>query len=126
MDTTQRKCTVCGNKELIPLRFGYVDGEPGVFFEPTVESFACTKCGHMEFFAKEEDIQRYLDRKEMERSARMKREADECELEAAKIERERLLSITEDENQTLKSIREAREKLSKLNVRIKQLEISLR
>ena len=126
MDSTQRKCTVCGNTELIPLRFAYVDGEPGVFFEPTVDSFACTKCGHMEFFAREEDIQRYLDKREIERNASAKREADLCELKVAKIERERLLSITEDENQTLKSIREARDKLSKLNARIKQLEALLR
>ena len=122
----KKKCSVCGCESLIPMRFGTIDGEPGVFFVPTVESFACTKCGHMEFYARKEDIQNYLDKQELARKDAEKREAALKEIAKAREERERLLSITEDEEQTLRAIKKAREELVAVNARIRELETILR
>ncbi len=121
-----KKCSVCGCEELIPYKFGGIDGEPGVFFVSNAESFACTECGHIEFYARMEDIQRIMDMQELVRRDKEKKDAALSELAVARVERERLLSITEDETQKLKAIREAREKLAVLNVRIRELETILR
>ncbi len=123
---TKRRCSVCGCEKLVPMRFGTIDGAPGVFFVATVDSFACTQCGHMEFYARMEDVQMSLDKQELMRREAEKREAALKEIAAAKIERERLLSVTEDENQTLRAIRKAREELVVLNARIRELETILR
>ena len=126
MASIQRKCTVCGCTDLVPMKFAELTGEPGVFLEPKVDSFACVKCGHMEFFAKEAEIRNSIIQNDIRVEAEQKRSAAEKELAEAKAELEKAESIVNDETQEFKAIKAAQERISVLKARIKELETFLR
>ncbi len=126
MASIQRKCTVCGCTDLVPMKFAELTGEPGVFLEPKVDSFACVKCGHMEFFAKEAEIRNSIIQNDIRVETEQKRYAAEKELAEARTELEKAESVVNDETQEFKAIRAAQERISVLKARIKELETFLR
>ena len=126
MASIQKKCTVCGCTELVPMKFAELSGEPGVFLELKADAFACVKCGHMEFFAKEAEIRNSIVQNEIRVETEQKRAAAEKELAEAKAELEKAESIVNDETQEFKAIKAAQERISVLKQRIKELETFLR
>ena len=126
MASIQRKCTVCGCTDLVPMKFAELTGEPGVFLELKVDSFACVKCGHMEFFAKEAEIRNSIIQNDIRVETEQKRSAAEKELAEARTELEKAESVVNDETQEFKAIKAAQERISVLKARIKELETFLR
>ena len=126
MASIQRKCTVCGCTDLVPMKFAELTGEPGVFLELKVDSFACVKCGHMEFFAKEAEIRNSIIQNDIRVESEQKRSAAEKELAEARTELEKAESVVNDETQEFKAIKAAQERISVLKARIKELETFLR
>ncbi|MBO6083480.1 MAG: hypothetical protein J6O90_00145, partial [Candidatus Methanomethylophilaceae archaeon] len=92
-----RKCTVCGSTNFVSI--GLSDSDGGAIME-SINAFACTKCGHVEFFVKEEYLQAKVEEEEQRTLAALKKESDRKELMKLREEREKLLSIAEDEDQT--------------------------
>ena len=126
MASIQRKCTVCGCTDLVPMKFAELTGEPGVFLELKVDSFACVKCGHMEFFAKEAEIRNSIIQNDIRVETEQKRYAAEKGLAEARTELEKAESVVNDETQEFKAIKAAQERISVLKARIKELETFLR
>ena len=110
------KCSVCGCEETV--RIGYIDS---VDAEQTLEAYGCTKCRHVDFFVPEERMAvinsrladegkiRKINRDREEEASRIRKEIDECE------------RIIADENQTVKAVREATERLEELKELKKEL-----
>ena len=107
------KCSVCGCEETV--RIGYISS---VDAEQTLEAYGCTKCRHVDFFVPEERMAvinsrladegkiRKINRDREEEASRIRKEIDECE------------RIIADENQTVKVVREATERLEELKKKL--------
>ncbi len=117
------KCSVCGCNNLFEVRI--IDSEIlsgyGVV-EQSVKSYACEKCGHVELYVSQE----YLDKRNRQIRLKKEHEAKIAELKqkiaAKESEIENIKKIISDENQTVKTVREAKEKLDKLESELQQLE----
>lgn len=102
------KCTNCGNHELFEIQaFVPLSGYGTV----NVKSFACTKCGHVEFFVSEQMIQRYYAELEQKKAQEKRREQILADTKYLEQEIQRLESIVTDENQTVKVVKEAKSAL---------------
>lgn len=109
------KCTNCGNHELfetqafVPL-YGY-----GTV---NVQSFACTKCGHVEFFVPEQTIQRHYAEVEQKKAQERRKEQILADTKYLEQEIQRLESIVADENQTVKVVKEAELELNEIRKKL--------
>ena len=105
------RCANCGGTDFEITKIGDILATEGAIW---VHSYVCTKCGHIELFDPDFDaFADYLNElAEQERQAKIaERQKKE---EERKQEMKRLEAIINDENSTVKQVREAQEKLNKL------------
>lgn len=132
------KCLNCGNTEMFSVSMSqsfscYECG--GGWTQPSddIRSFACAKCGHIELFVSEEMIEGYKKRKRKEEIAEIRREQMEREqksisvvIEKLKKEILELKKFVGDENNTVKQVKEGKEKIKELDCELSKLESSLK
>lgn len=105
------KCSNCESKDFERTQIGIILATEGHFY---VNAYACTKCGHVELFEPNHDaFADYLREQEALRKKALKEEYEKKETERLK-KIEELKVIINDENSTVKQVREAKEKLNKL------------
>ena len=104
-------CQICGGTDFQPTTIGTICSTEGSFH---VNAYACQNCGHIELF--EPSLDSYARHLREEDAKKRQQEA----LERQKTEEKRqarineLIRITEDENSTVKQVREANEELDRL------------
>ena len=101
------KCTNCGSENLFETKAYLILFDAG---QTNVTTFACENCGHVEFFIYDSILKRHKQdvmRKEeiKKRQEEERRKKEEFDLEIAKLDK-----IINDENQTVKAVREAQNK----------------
>lgn len=138
MGENKMKCLNCGNTEMFSVSMSqsfYCFECGGGCTKPSddIRSFACAKCGHIELFASEEMIESYKKRKRKEEIAEIRREQMEREqksisvvIEKLKKEILELKKFVGDENNTVKQVREGKEKIKELDCELAKLESSLK
>ena len=106
------KCTNCGNETFFETKIldNHVLATEG-YVAQTVRSYACLQCGHIELFVSQNDIDAYN-----EEQAKKKKEQDEKNKLAVEIENQEkniieLRKLINDENQTVKTVKEAKANL---------------
>ena len=105
------KCSNCGNTDFEPTEIGSINAMEGCFY---VNSYVCTNCGHIELFDPEYDrFAEFLSTQEQIRKEEEREKKAKLELEK-KQEILKLEEITQNENSTIKQVREAQEKLNEL------------
>ena len=119
------KCPNCGCEDFYvdQLRTGCGCTEGGAW-EPIelngcpIITYLCKKCGRVEFYAPD-SLARYQaqDKKRLEEE--QKRLDDEKRRNHLLKEKERLEALVKDENQTVKAVRKANERLEKINEELK-------
>lgn len=107
---SEQICTACGSDQLKPISILHscvCDGK----VTQTVDSFYCTKCGHVELYARASEIEKCLkqeaDRKAFEDESRIR----EDKIKSLELKIIELRGVISDENQTVKVVNEAKEKL---------------
>ncbi len=87
----------------------------------TLDAYACKKCHHVDFYVTEKTIKKYED--QVKKQEEYCRRMDEYQSRKNEIEKEmaRLKEIINDENQTVKAVNEAKEKLSGLDFESRNL-----
>lgn len=105
------KCPNCGKTEFVPMDIVSILATEG---RQIVDSFVCLNCGRVELFMPKELVDKRI---EQIRVAEERKQAEE----KRKIEREKLtkrmnnlLSFLDDENHTLKELKEAQLKLNEI------------
>ena len=105
------KCSNCGKADFEKTTIGEILRTEGYF---SVNAYACTNCGHIELFDPDYDaFADYLREQEELRKKALKEEYEKKEAERLK-KIEELKVIINDENSTVKQVREAKEKLNRL------------
>lgn len=108
------KCSNCGGTDFKRTTIGTILATEGHFH---VNAYACEACGHIELFAPESD--RYAE--ELRKQEALRRAEEEQkrkqEAEAKQKRKEELLKIINDENSTVKQVREAQKELDNLTHR---------
>ena len=97
--------------------YGLAIGMAGEY-EEQVDAFACIECGRIEVYARRSILDRTID--QMRQAQRIQEERNEIDAEIAVKEKEldELKKIIDDENQTVKNVREAKEKMVGVQNRI--------
>ena len=118
---TDMKCPNCGCTDFENYSIGHSECVEGRFIS-SVDAFVCANCGRVELYAKQ-DI---LNQKRAQ-SQKQKEVDDECaridaQIAAKKKELAELNSIVNDENQTVKAVKEAKERLIQVQNEINSLE----
>ena len=110
------KCSICGCEELFPVF--YVGGMDTY---ETLEAYACAKCRHVEFFATEQQLATYLEKKKM--IANQKRQHTEYVRKKKELEAEikGLNKIIRDKDQTVRAVETAKKKKAELEKKLSQL-----
>ena len=123
---TSKKCPACGGTDLVPYQFAsYTITE----FRPFMDAFMCADCGRLEFYALEDrrkscvDSNRARAAEEKEKSIQI--EQLESQLADLKRELERCNAIADDENQTVKAVKEAKFRIQDLSNEICNVEARL-
>lgn len=103
------KCSNCGGTDFKRTTIGTILATEGRFH---VNAYACEACGHIELFAPESD--RYAEELRRQEAIRREEEAQrrKQEEETKQKRREELLKIINDENSTVKQVKEAQEELN--------------
>lgn len=117
------KCVNCGGTEFFETKIlndqvlkteGYV--------EQTVQAFACLKCGRVQLYVPQKTIDEYLTREQEKKAKEIEMHELEQAITAA-VERIRALeAVIEDEEQTVKTVNEAKAELQSEKVRLKELQ----
>ena len=112
------KCPSCGGTKFVP--YGLAIGIAGEY-EEQVDAFACMGCGRIEIYARENILDRKVD--QIREAQRIQEERNEIDAEIALKEKEleELKKIIGDEDQTVKNVREAKEKMVEVQNRINVL-----
>lgn len=112
MDTKKFfKCSNCNKTDFEKTQLGCIVRTEGEF---SVNAYACTNCGHIEVFEPKYDrFAEFLRQQaEIERNAKIERARKEEE--KRQQEMQKLQGIIDNENSTIKQVREAQEKLNEL------------
>lgn len=114
----EMKCPSCGGTEFVPYELAIgMAGE----YEEQVDAFACMGCGRIEVYARKNILDRKADQiRQAQRNQEERKEID-AEIAAKEKELEELKKIVGDENQTVKNVREAKEKMVEVQNRINVL-----
>ena len=106
------KCSNCGGTKFERTTIGTILATEGCFH---VNAYACEKCGHIELFVPESDS--YAEELRRQEAIRRAEEAQrrKQEEEAKQKYREELLKIINDENSTVKQVKEAQEALNSMS-----------
>ena len=116
---TDKKCPSCGGTDFVPYQFAsYLATE----FTPLVDTFACTKCGRVEFYARPDQLKGSIDK--IKRDQELDAQIAEYDIKIQEKEREleRLRAIANDENQTVKAVKEANERIFEVENEIRMLQ----
>lgn len=118
------KCPFCGPSEFIeiPLISIFIDG---TIYAENGTSMACTKCGHVEIKVDPDMLKNILDQKKTEQRNKEMIAELEKEIQSIEEEIEHLEKIIVDENQTVKNVRIAKEKIASLNDEVHSLKEQL-
>ena len=119
---TDMKCPSCGGTDFVPYQFAeYVISE----FKPHVDSFVCVNCGRVEFYARESDLKATVVnfKAKQEREAKLAEEKARAEekIRGYKKELEGLKAIVNDENQTVKTVKEAQARIIEIEKELEGL-----
>lgn len=114
----EMKCPSCGGTEFVPyvLAIGMA-GE----YEEQVDAFACMGCGRIEVYARKNILDRKADQIRQAQRIQEERKEIDAEIAVKEKELEELKKIIGDENQTVKNVREAKEKMVEVQNRINVL-----
>ena len=115
------KCPNCGNEEFYSISFttggGCVEGgawEPIEASGVPVEAYLCKKCGRIELYGTNA-LEAIKAREEEKAKQEAEKMAVEKRKDALLKEKEKLEAIVRDENQSVKAVREAQERLKEIN-----------
>lgn len=115
------KCLRCGNDELHQITLEFECFEDLVFGpQRTADAFACYKCGHIELKLSKEELERYHEKVKQEAKEKAKKKRYEKLVKKLEKEAEELKKIINNENNTVKSVKEAQEKLIKINLELSE------
>lgn len=120
------KCTQCGNGKLFKIFNIRLEGEADdrhTHIEH-FDSFACDKCGHVEFYVSQEALDKYaLKQKEDIAEAEFNKEKAET-IERIVSEIQNLKVFIADENNTVKAVKEAENSLAIKEQELKRVKSS--
>ena len=91
-----------------------LDGE----YRELIDSYACTECGHMELYAKPEELKKVIECNKRAEEKMRAIASYQKELDGLMARQSELESFIQDEEQSVRSIREAKEELSSLGSEI--------
>lgn len=111
-------CTYCGNTNFVSASIGEVSSLDGCMFVPTVNIYSCTNCGHIEMFDRHLDKFALEKKVEEERKLQKEQEKRIAEMQAIEREIERLTAIINNENSTVKEVKEAAKIVNELNKKL--------
>ena len=100
------KCTVCGSKKMF--KVSVFDGDEAI------RSYACADCGHVDFYVAQEIIEDYKKAERATKEIDKKAAAEKKKIDAIIAEIQKYENIVTDENQTVKAVNAAREKIVEL------------
>lgn len=114
---SDRKCFFCGSTDLVYLPLFNINGLETSIHD-NVDSMVCVACGRMDIMVKPERIQAILDsRREKEqkdaRLADIQKRISELKKEIADLK-----AIVDDENQTVKAVKEAARRIPELEAEL--------
>lgn len=106
------KCSNCGGNSFKPTTIGEILATEGYF---TINAYACRHCGHIELFDPTLDM--YAKQLQEERELQRKKEELERKKAAEEIQQRirELENIINNENSTIKQVKEAKIELKELN-----------
>lgn len=114
----EMKCPSCGGTEFVPYELAIgMAGE----YEEQVDAFACMGCGRIEVYARKNILDRKADQIRQAQRVQEERKEIDAEIAVKEKELEELKKIIGDENQTVKNVREAKEKMVEVQNRINVL-----
>ena len=90
-------------------------------YEEQVDAFACMGCGRIEVYAKKNILDWKADQIRQAQRIQEERKEIDAEIAVKEKELEELKKIVGDENQTVKNVREAKEKTVEVQNRINML-----
>ncbi len=110
------KCSICGCEELFAVHYA-----GGMDTSEYAKAYACAKCRHIEFYATEEQLNAYLQRKKD--SAVQKRQHTEYVNKKKELEAElkELNRIIKDKDQTVRAVESAKKKKSEIELKLSKL-----
>ena len=108
------KCTVCGSKKMFKVSVFDADSP--------IRSYACADCGHVDFYVAQEIIEDYKKTEQASKEIDKKAAADKKKIDAIIAEIQKYENIVSDENQTVKAVNAAREKIIELREELVKLE----
>lgn len=116
-DMADMKCLPCGGSKFVPYTFACILTEHEIY----ADSFACVECGRIEFYAKQYILDSYLDQIKKRELAEGKNAQIESQIASLQKSIDALNLIINDENQTVKTVRESKEKLIEIQKQIDSL-----
>ena len=120
----ERKCPHCGSTEFVGIPLASVSGLD-VGYDEYVSAMACVKCRHVELVAYPEVVEKELNRIKTEEKKAAEKVKLEKRIKEIKSEIDNLKKISKDENQTVKTVREAKEKIIQLEEELRALQDKL-
>ena len=96
---------------------GHSNCSEGAFISD-VDAFVCLKCGRVEFYAKKEIVDKRLAEAERKKEIEAERERIDQEIALKQKELSKLEAVAKDENQTVKAVREAEERIAQVKKEI--------
>lgn len=121
------KCLFCGcERDFVDIKLAdvLILSDSGNY-EQSVKSYACVECGFVQLFDKEQVDKRLAENKKNE-DYEKKFAKYHAEVNAIKKEIEVTQAIINDENQTVKAVKEAKEKLNELNNKLNNMSVPQR
>jgi len=118
------KCTHCGGLELVPCDIsieGWGVGERVTGSVSNASTYFCKKCRHVEFFLSATEIQAIAAREKKEADLREQVRQYEQKRAALQKEFEDLQRVISDENQTVKAVNDAKQKIMGIENELRSL-----
>ena len=115
------KCPNCGGVEFGDYDIGHSHCVEGQFIS-SVNAYVCLNGGRVELYAKQEILDQRMAKLKKEQEAAAEATRINQQIEAKKQELEELRAIIDDENQTVKAVKEAQEKVNQVENEIRSLE----
>jgi predicted nucleic-acid-binding Zn-ribbon protein len=112
------KCSQCGGTKFLDIQVSFggcnaFSGD-GVEYPRTADSFVCEKCGHIELFIEKATLTAYYEKVKQDKELEQAQKIYNQERKKLQGEITRLEILIKDENQTVKTIKDAKEQLNRL------------
>lgn len=117
------KCLLCGKEKFFKVKIidNQVIATEG-YVSQTVDAYACENCGHVELFVSQDVINKHFQSIREENEKQERRKLLQDEITRLKSEIKKLTEIVADENQTVKTVNEAKLKLKELQNELNRAE----